>query len=290
MNLVVTGTGMLGSRIVYRLLEEGLPVRTFVRPNSNFHPLQAAGAEIVFGDLLEPDTFPAALNGVERVIASATAPMMERHLPEACNAVDGRGIQDLIDASKKAGVKQFVFTGGFFSLQDKLPLSKAKAATMEYLKQSGLNYTILKLEKFTEVWIGFMIGSQLQNGPKVTIVGDGNVRHSFVSMENVLDLIVAVLGHPAAQNAVLPIGSPDKYTYREVIALVGRLTGMEIEINSIRPEDPFPGMPPVVNELWEWVNEAGDSTLDASYLTHTFGIKLFTVEESLKQMFSVPVS
>lgn len=290
MNLVVTGTGMLGSRIVYRLLEEGLPVRTFVRPNSNFQPLQAAGAEIVFGDLLEPDTFPAALNGVERVIASATAPLMERHLPEACNAVDGRGIQDLIDASKKAGVKQFVFTGGFFSLQDKLPLAKAKAATIEYLKQSGLNYTILKLEKIIEVWIGFLIGSQLQNGPKVTIVGDGNIRHSFVSMENVLDLIVAVLGHPAAENAVLPIGSPDKYTYRELIALVGGLTGMEIEINSIRPEDPFPGMPPVINELWEWVNESGDSTLDASDLAQTFGIKLFTVEESLKQMFFVPVS
>jgi uncharacterized protein YbjT (DUF2867 family) len=289
MNLVVTGTGMLGSRIVYRLLDEGLPVRAFVRPNSDYHPLQAAGAEIAFGDLLEPDTFPAALSGVERVIASATVPMMERHLPEACDAVDGRGIQNLIDASKKAGVKQLVSTAGFFSLQDKLPLSKAKAATMEYLKQSGLNYTILKLEKFTEVWIGFLIGSQLQNGPKVTIVGDGNVRHSFVSMENVLDLIVAVLGHPAAQNAVLPLCSPDKYTYREVISLVGRLTGMEIEINSIRPEDPFPGMPPVMNGLWEWVDEAGDSTLDTRDVAQMFGLNLITVEENLKQIFSVPV-
>lgn len=290
MNLVVGATGMLGSRIVYRLLEQGRPVKAFVRPSSDYHPLQAAGAEIAFGDLRQPDTFANALRGVERVVATATAPLMERHLKEAVEVVDGRGLQDLINACKQAGVKQFVFTSAYgFELTDPLPLSHFKAATEQYLIQSGLTYTILKPEKFIEVWIGFLIGSQLQNGPAVTIVGDGNTRQGFVSMENVLDLCVGVLAHPAAENVVLPLCASDRYTYREVIGLIGNLLGTAIEIKSIRPDDPFPGMPPLIREMWQWTDNKGDSTCDSSHIAHTFGLKMIGVEECLRQMFSVPV-
>lgn len=290
MILVVGATGMLGSRIVYRLLEEGHPVRAFVRPASSYQQLEAVGAEIAFGDLRQPETFPPALQGVERVIATATAPLMERHLKEAVEAVDGRGLQNLIDACKQVGVKQFVFTTGVnFRLNAPLYLSHYKGETEQYLIQSGLPYTVLKLEKFIEVWIGFLVGSQLQNGPCVSISSDGNVRNSFVSMENVLDLIVAVLGHPAAENAVLPLCAPDKYTYREVIGRIGNIIGMPIDILSLQSGDPIPGMPLLVEDLWRSEERHGDSTLDTSEVSRTFGLKMIGVEESLGQIFSVPV-
>lgn len=287
MYLEVGGTGMLGSRIVYRLLEQGKPVRAFVRPSSDYKPLQEAGAEIALGDLRQPETFAPALRGVERVIATATAPLMERHLPEAVEAVDARGLQDMIDACKQAGVKQFVFTSGHgFAEDQSIPLARAKASTEQYLQSSGLTYTILRPEKFTEVWIGFLIGSQLQNGPSVTILGDGNTQHSFVSMENVLDLCVGVLGHPAAENAVLPLCATDKYTYREVIGLIGNLIGAPIEVKSMQPGEPFPGMPPLIGDIWTWAESRGDSTLDTSHVARTFGLEMITVEETLRQIFA----
>jgi uncharacterized protein YbjT (DUF2867 family) len=215
---------------------------------------------------------------------------MERHLREAVEAVDGRGLQDLIDACKQAGVKQFVFTSGYgFELNEPLPLAHYKAATEQHLIQSRLTYTVLKLEKFIEVWIGFLVGSQLKNGPVVTIVGDGNTRHSFVSMENVLDLCVGVLGHPAAENTVLPLCAPDKYTYRQVIGLIGNLIGTPIEVKSIQPGDPFPGMPPLIGSAWSWADSKGDSTLDTSHVVRTFGLKMIGVEECLRQIFALPV-
>ena len=290
MYLVVGGTGMLGSRIVYRLLEQGHPVRAFVRPSSDYRALQDAGAEIALGDLRQPETFAPALSGVERVVATATAPLMERHLPEAVEAVDGRGLQDMIDACKQAGVKQFVFTSAYgFAKDPSVPLPRAKASTEQYLQSSGLTYTILRPEKFVEVWIAFLVGSQLQNGPAVTIVGDGNTRHSFVSMENVLDLCVGVLGHPAAENAILPLCEPDKYTYREVIGLIGSLVGAPIEVKSIQPGDPFPGMPPLIGSLWQWADSLGDSTLDTSDVARTFDLRMIGVEECLRQIFAQPV-
>jgi len=280
---------MLGSRIVSRLLEQGRPVKAFVRPDSNYQPLQEAGAEIALGDLRQPDTFPPALDGVERVITTATAPLMERHLKEAVDAVDGRGLQDLINASRQAGVKQFVFTSGHgFKPGDTLPLSSAKGQTEQHLISSGSTYTILKPVKFIEIWIGFLIGSQLQNGPTVTIVGDGSVRHSFVSMENVLDLAVGVLGHPAAENAALPLCAPGIYSYQELIGIIEKLIGTKIEVKTIRPSDPFPGVPPLIPDIWAFEDSLGDSTLDSSQVIQTFGLNIIPVEDCLQQIFTQP--
>jgi uncharacterized protein YbjT (DUF2867 family) len=286
MYLEIGGTGMLGSRIVYRLLEQGQPVRAFVRPSSDYKALQEAGAEIALGDLRQPETFAPALRGVERVIATATAPLMERHLPEAVEAVDERGLQGMIDACKQAGVKQFVFTSAYgFAEDQSLPLARAKASSEQYLQNSGLTYTILRLEKFTEVWIGFLVGSQLQNGPTVTIMGDGNTPHSFVSIENVLDLSVGVLGHPAAENAILPLCAPGKYTYREAIGLIGDLIGVPIEVNSIQLGEPFPGMPPFIGDIWSYLERREVSDLDTRHVAGAFGLEMIGVEETLRKLF-----
>jgi uncharacterized protein YbjT (DUF2867 family) len=287
--LVVGATGMLGSRIVYRLLEEGNTVKAFVRPTSNYQPLEAAGAKIAIGDLRRPETFLPALRDVERVVVTATAPVAERHLESAVEAVDECGVQDLIDACKQAGVKQFVFTSSIvFELMEGVPLARAKLATERHLIRSGLSYTILYPDKFIEVWVGFLIGSQLQNAPSVTIVGDGNVRHSFVSMENVLDLAVGVLEHPAAANAVLPLCLPEKYSYRELIGQLGEMMGTAIEIKSVAATEPLPGLPLLINSMWAAMDDMGDSTLDASKVIDTFDLKMLGMEECLQQMFAVP--
>jgi uncharacterized protein YbjT (DUF2867 family) len=287
--LVVGATGMLGSRIVYRLLEEGNAVKAFARPTSNYQPLEAAGAKIAIGDLRRPETFLPALRDVERVVVTATAPVMERHLEAAVEAVDECGVQDLIDACKHTGVEQFVFTSYYdFEFMEGVPLAKAKVSTERHLARIGLTYTILQPGKFSELWIGFLIGSQLLHGPCVTIVGDGNVRHSFVSIENVVDLVVGVLEHPAAANAVLPLCAPGTHTYRELIGQIGEMMGTAIEIKSVAATEPLPGLPLLINSMWAAMDDMGDSTLDASKVIDTFDLKMLGMEQCLQQMFAVP--
>jgi uncharacterized protein YbjT (DUF2867 family) len=290
MILVVNGTGMLGSRLVYRLLEEGKPVRSFVRPGSNYHPLEAAGAQIVFGDLRQPETFPAALEGVERVIASATAPLSERHIPEAVWAVDGQGMMDFVDACRQADVKQFIYLSfNGVEVGSPIPLAHAKASVEQHLSKSGMTYTILKPEKFMEVWIGFLLGAQLQEGPQVKIAGSGEVPLAFVALENVADLALGVLGHPEAANAVLPLCAPKKYAYREITRQIGELTGAPIEVESIGPGESIPGLPQLVTDMWSVQELAGPSTLDTRRVADAFGLQMIEVEDALKQIFSVPV-
>lgn len=64
--VLVTGvTGYIGGRLVPRLLEVGYRVRCFVRDAARLEQRSwRERVEVVEGDVLEPDTLPAALQGV----------------------------------------------------------------------------------------------------------------------------------------------------------------------------------------------------------------------------------
>ncbi|RMD86527.1 MAG: SDR family oxidoreductase [Calditrichaeota bacterium] len=284
MILIVGATGQLGSMIVHKLLAQNKKVRAFVRRTSDFEMLQKAGAEIVFGDLKEPETLLPAFEGVNRVVTTASATM--RGGADNIDTVDLQGTHDLIDAAIQAKVEQFVYVSAFGLTSDiPMALAKAKSQNEAHLKNSGLNYTILQPVNFMEAWIGFVIGAQLQKEPTVTIVGDGTVKIGFVAMENVAELAVNVLGHPAAQNSVIPLNGPRSVSYREIIGLIESITGQPIKIRSVAPGEPVPGMPPIVNELWAILTQKGDLQLDSTEVAKTYNLHLISVEDFIEKMF-----
>jgi uncharacterized protein YbjT (DUF2867 family) len=288
MNLVVTATGVLGGMVARKLLAEGKPVRAFVRSSSSSADLEAAGAEIAIGDLRDPASLQAACTGVDRVIVSATAPLMERHIPEVVDAIDWHGVESLIDAAKAAGVKQFVYISLLGASTDAPhPLPHAKGANEAYLKQSGVPYTILQPVMFMEAWVGIVLGLQLQHGPAVTIVGDGQNKLGFVSDTNVCELVAAVLGDDRALNTTIPLNGPGSYSYQEVIRLIEQASQQAIAVKSVPPGDAVPGMPPLINELWAGIGSAGDIILDTSEVARTYGIELVKLEDYIQQTFKV---
>ncbi len=62
--LVTGGTGLVGSRLLQRLVEAGVDTRGLVRPGKQLPP----GVTPVEGDVLDPRTLPAALDGVNDVV------------------------------------------------------------------------------------------------------------------------------------------------------------------------------------------------------------------------------
>jgi len=248
--------------------------------------LQEAGAELAFGDLRNPDSLAKACAGVQRVVTTATAPMAVRHIKEECDAIDWRGTQSLIDAAKAAGVEQFVYTSFLgASPEAPYPLAYAKGKNEVYLKESGLTYTILQPVMFMEAWIGFVLGAQLQQGPSITLVGEGTNKLGFVSDQNVCDLAVAVLGHEAAHNVALPLNGPASYTYREVVGMIEQASGQVIEVNTIPLGGAVPGMPQILNDLWAIFASLGDMIVDTSEVAGTYGLEMVKLEDYIQQTF-----
>ena len=132
--LVIGGTGTLGRQIVLQALTKGYPVRCLVRNFRKASFLKEWGAELIYGDLSRPETIPPCLKGITAVIDASTSRANEL---EALKKVDWEGKLYLIEASKVANIKKFIF----FSAQnvekfDSIPLMKVKNGIEITLKES----------------------------------------------------------------------------------------------------------------------------------------------------------
>ncbi len=281
MLLVVGATGNLGSAITQMLLEQGKPVRILARPQSNDHPLTAAGAQVVMGDLKDRASLDPACKGVDTVITTANSAL--RGGDDNVENVDLKGNHNLIDAAKAAEVKQFIFMSALGADPNSPVLfMAAKGKTEEYLRASGLAYTIMSPNAFMDVWIGMVVGMPALAGQPVTLVGEGNRKHSFISAANVAQFTIAAMGHPSAINQRLVLGGPEPLSFRDAIAVYESVLGRTIPVRSVRPGEPIPGLPEST-----WGIAAGfdmyDSPVDMTETARTFGVKLTSLEEFVRR-------
>ncbi|MFQ5744301.1 MAG: SDR family oxidoreductase [Acidobacteriota bacterium] len=286
MNLVVGATGNLGGTICRRLLGRGDPVRALLRQSSDYRGLEAAGAKIAFGDLKDPASLEEACGGTDRLIATATA--AARGGADTIESVDRAGYASLIRAAEAANVGQFIFVSAHgFTPDSSLSLARAKAATEEALRTSSLDETILKPSLFMEAWFGLVLGMQVKAGSQVRVVGDPDKPYGFVATENVADLAIAVLEHPQAQRAEIPL-SAAAVSFRQIIEWIEEAIGRSIEIEAIEPGQEVRGLPPIVSELWAWAASGQVEGIETPDVADKFGIELVTPRQFIEAAFSTP--
>jgi NADH dehydrogenase len=280
MVLVVGATGVLGGLIVRRLLQEQHPVRALVRPGTSHRSLEQAGAEIVFGDLKQPDTISRACRGMAAIVTTANS--VSRSAPDTVNTVDLDGNATLIEAAAEEGVEQFLFVSVYgASAQSPAPFIRAKAKTEEKLKASGVPFTILAPAAFMESWIGGIVLGPVKAGRPVTIVGSGQKRHSFVAVNDVAALAVAAVGNPLALDRTLPFGGPEAHTFLDATEMCARILGRVIPVRHIAPGQPIPGLPESVAQIAAGL-DAADSIVDAQDIAEEFDVQLTSLESWLE--------
>ena len=233
------------------------------------------------GDLKEPDSLKAICEGVDTIITTANA--IAREGEDNVQTVDLQGNHNLIDAAKAAGVQHFIFVSVLNAdPSSPIPFIQAKAKTEDYLRGSSLAYTIIAPNGYMEVMLGQIVGMPALQGQPVTIVGEGHRKHSFISLRDVAAFSVAAIGHPAALNQKLVLGGPAPISLREAVSVYERVLEHPIEVISIEPGKPIPGYPEAIIGLLGSLDQY-DSPIEMSYLTHTFSIKLTSLEEVVRR-------
>jgi uncharacterized protein YbjT (DUF2867 family) len=276
MILLVGGTGRLGGSIARTLLDSGKALRVLVRDGSGFHD---ARAEIVRGDLKDPDSLRQACTGVDVVVATANA-IAPRQTEDTIESVDRLGNRNLIAAATAEGVRHFVFVSVLGAGVDHVvPFMRAKGETELTLRESGLSWTILQPDPYMDVWFPFVLGPALKGGA-VTLVGEGKQRHSMVAMQDVMSYAVAAVERKEAANRVLAIGG-EPVTWRDVVDTFSEVLGREIPVQTASPGEPVPGLPAFVAELLASL-ELYESPLDMSELSRTFGVKTTSLHDFVR--------
>ncbi len=231
MNLVVGATGMVGGEICRLLATSGKPFKALVRASSNaakVENLKRLGATVVQGDLRDRVSLENACQGVNAVVSTASAmPFAYSPGENTPQSADQNGCLSLIDVAREAGVQQFVYTS-FPQMTPSFPLQNAKRAVEARLRDSGLPYTILRPTYFTEVWLSPATGFDHSNF-KATVYGTGENAISWISFLDVAQFAVASLDSPAARNATLELGGPERLTPRDVVKIFEKIGGKAFE-------------------------------------------------------------
>jgi NAD(P)H dehydrogenase (quinone) len=223
--IAVTGaTGHLGRLVITQLLEK-VPAAELVaiaRTPDRAKDLAARGVQVRRGDYARPETLPAALAGVEKLLLVSSSEVGQRTKQHAA----------VLDAAKAAGVKRVVYTSILRADTSGIALAAEHKATEALVQASGIPYVFLRngwyLENYTE-----HLGPALQHG---AILGSaGQARIAAAARADYAAAAAAVLTAAAPQK-VYELGGDEPFTMAELAAEVSRQAGKPVAYRDLPPE------------------------------------------------------
>lgn len=107
----VTGaTGFLGSHVARALASEGAQLRLLTRSTSNTSNIEDLNADVVTGDLRQPDSLSKAMAGCDAVFHVAADYRLWVRDPEEMYRANVEGTRAILQAAARSGVRRVVHT------------------------------------------------------------------------------------------------------------------------------------------------------------------------------------
>ena len=280
--LIIGGTGTLGRQVVLQALTKGYQVRCMVRNFRKANFLKEWGVELVYGDLTRPETIPPCLKGITGVIDASTSRLNELN---SLKKVDWDGKLYLIEASKSANIKRFIF----FSAQnveqfESIPLMKLKYGIENKLKKSNIPYTIFRLTGFYQGLIEQYAIPILENLP-IWITNE-NTYISYMDTQDIAKFCLRSLQIPRTTNQTFFLSGSRSWVSSEIISLCEQLGGQKAKVQPI----PLIGLKLVSNffGFFEWGQNISDRlafveilNIENNFSKSTFELyKIFKIDSS----------
>lgn len=221
MILIVGGTGTLGGALARRLLGRGASVRILTRNPGRAEALLRLGAEVVQGDLRDIASLDRAVTGVEAVVAAAHGFGANDVSPAT---IDRAGNINLIDAARRAGADVVLMSIVGASPRSAIDLFRAKHDAEEYLRASGVRWSIVRSTAFVETWATIM-GQPLRSSGRTIVFGRGDNPINFVSVIDVAALVERVVVDESLRAQILEIGGDANVTFNEFAVMLEGVVG-----------------------------------------------------------------
>jgi NAD(P)H dehydrogenase (quinone) len=230
MSILITGASGSFGRQAAELLLHAIPPSELILVTRNpaaLSAFSARGVRVRAGDFDQPQTLVAAFSDADKILLISTLAVGQRRQRQHRGA---------IDAAKAAGVKHIVYTSSVgihprnpsFAVADHL-------VTEDWLRASGVPFTILRDSQYAEVIATMLAPMALQTGKWIMSSGEG--RMAFVSKQDCIASAAAVLTTAGHEGAIYEITGPELYTFRDAAALAAEIGGRPIEFVSVSHEE-----------------------------------------------------
>lgn len=232
MSVVLTygASGTQGWPVARQLVERGEDVRLLVRNPDAVRQLEAGGAELAIGDLLDADSLREAHRDVDRVFLHLPLQYdFELHKAYGANA---------IAAAREAGAELIVLntTAHVIDGTD-VEVYNVRRHTLDQLADSGVPAVVFRPTFYMEIFLGPWIMPGIQEQGVIAFPLPNDFPMSWVSAEEVGAYCVAALDRPDLAGQSFDIGGPEALTGDEIAARVSALRGRTITWVTIDPSD-----------------------------------------------------
>lgn len=295
MILVTGATGFIGPRVVHALRERDLPVRALVRRSSGnaSTTLAAWGAELVQGDMTDPESLHRAVTACDAVVHLVA---IRQGRAEQFRRVMEEGTRALVDAAREAGVRRFVLMsalGASAETKDLVPYYHAKWEQEQTLRASGLEHVIFR-PSFVFAREGGILPTfrrLARLAPVTPIIGSGRQRIQPIWIEDVAAYFAASVDRAEAANREFELGGPDVVSWNEFWERLKRSLGLRrpsvhvptglMRANAVLTER-LPGNIPLTRDLLTML-EHGDNVVANDEAVRIFGLPLVPLDEQLRR-------
>lgn len=238
--LVAGASGFIGQRLVRALAGEGVPVRCLVRRET---PLPD-GAVPVKGDLLQPETLPAALAGVDTVYYLVHSMAAGR---AGFETRDRSAAENFTTAAAAARVRRVIYLGGLGEIGANLSEHlRSRLEVGEILRSGSFSVTFLRAAViFGAGGASFeMIRSLVERLPLMLTPRWVTTRCQPIAVGDVIRYLVGCLHEERTAGTTFDIGGPDILTYREMMQRFAAIMGRRLFIL------PVPVLTPKLSSYW----------------------------------------
>jgi UDP-glucose 4-epimerase len=269
--LITGGAGFIGSHIVRRLVSQG----DLVRVVDNLSTGRSArlddvrdSIEFFDKDLADERVSEEVVRDVDYVLHQAAVPSVQRSVsdPVGTNRANVTATLNLLEASRRAGVRRFIYAGSSSAYGDTEILPKKEDMPPNPLSPYALQkfvgerycklyYDLYGLEtvslRYFNVFgpdqdphseysavIPKFITKLLAKQP-LTIYGDGEQSRDFTYVENVVEANLLATKAAKVVGQVLNIGCGERISLNGLIGLLEQIIGVKAEVSYVasRPGD-----------------------------------------------------
>ncbi|RSM75258.1 NAD-dependent epimerase [Amycolatopsis sp. WAC 01375] len=224
--LVIGAYGNVGNHVVDGLLSAGMSVRGTSRaPRTGELP---DAVEMVRLDLSEPETLPAALEGVKKVFLYANQD----------------GVSEFVSAARAAGVEHVVLLSSSSVVQPATRYSRSAqlhSMVEEALRESGMAWTFLRPTTFAALQLRF--APVIRSGEEVVRIPFPRLRTAAIHERDIADVAVRALTGAGHEGKAYWLTGPEALTQQECIEVICAVLGRPVEVVELPPEDAEPKMP-----------------------------------------------
>lgn len=238
MDVFLTGaTGYVGNRILSSLINSKHKVSVLVRNESaNKIPDKfKQNLRIIKGDGTNHESYAGQLTNCDAVIY---LPGLIREFPKrgiTFKQIHFDGVKNMIDASKREGVKRFLLmSANGVKPNASTEYLRTKYDAEEYLKQSGLNWTIFRPSvifgdenKGRNNFISVIVDLLNQLPLFVPVIGNGEYRFQPISIENVADAFVKSLEMEKTISKTYCLCGKEVFTYNELVNIISEIVNQK---------------------------------------------------------------